>query len=95
MAYNFPASPSNGDTYVPAGGPSWLFNGTGWVVSSSSSGLTIYWDDITDKPDEFPPELPIEHTDVTGLGTAAVRNISVGTSAPSSPSTNDIWIDTT
>jgi len=29
------------------------------------------------------------------LGTAAARNISVGTSAPSSPATNDIWIDIT
>jgi hypothetical protein len=35
------------------------------------------------------------YTTVTGLGTAAVRNISVGTSAPGSPATNDIWIDTT
>lgn len=29
-----------------------------------------------------------------GLGTAATRNISVGTTAPSSPSTNDLWVDT-
>lgn len=29
-----------------------------------------------------------------GLGTAATRNISVGTTAPASPSTNDIWVDT-
>jgi len=29
-----------------------------------------------------------------GLGTAATRNISVGTTAPGSPSTNDIWVDT-
>ena len=32
---------------------------------------------------------------ITGLGTAAARNIHVGTSAPSSPAINDIWIDTT
>jgi hypothetical protein len=35
------------------------------------------------------------NTTITGLGTAAVRNIYVGTSAPGSPATNDIWIDTT
>lgn len=29
-----------------------------------------------------------------GLGTAAVRNIHVGTSAPSSPAVGDLWVDT-
>lgn len=29
-----------------------------------------------------------------GLGTAATRNISVGTTAPTSPATNDLWVDT-
>lgn len=29
-----------------------------------------------------------------GLGTAATQNISVGTSAPGSPATNDLWVDT-
>jgi hypothetical protein len=29
-----------------------------------------------------------------GLGTAATRNISVGTTEPGSPSTNDLWVDT-
>jgi hypothetical protein len=29
-----------------------------------------------------------------GLGTAATRNISVGTTAPASPATNDLWVDT-
>jgi hypothetical protein len=29
-----------------------------------------------------------------GLGTAATRNISVGTTAPGSPSVNDLWVDT-
>ena len=32
---------------------------------------------------------------ITGLGTAAARNIFVGTTAPGSPAVNDIWIDTT
>jgi len=30
-----------------------------------------------------------------GFGTAALKNMHVGTSAPSSPATGDIWIDTT
>ena len=29
-----------------------------------------------------------------GLGTGATRNISVGTTAPASPATNDLWVDT-
>lgn len=29
-----------------------------------------------------------------GLGTAATKNISVGTTAPASPATNDLWVDT-
>lgn len=29
-----------------------------------------------------------------GLGTAALRNISVGTTAPASPAVNDLWVDT-
>jgi ABC-type nitrate/sulfonate/bicarbonate transport system permease component len=29
-----------------------------------------------------------------GLGTAAVLNISVGTTAPGSPATGDLWVDT-
>lgn len=29
-----------------------------------------------------------------GLGTAAVKNMAVGTSAPGSPATNDLWVDT-
>lgn len=29
-----------------------------------------------------------------GLGTAATRNISVGTTAPASPATGDLWVDT-
>jgi hypothetical protein len=28
-----------------------------------------------------------------GLGTAAVKNLAIGTTAPSSPATNDLWVD--
>lgn len=30
----------------------------------------------------------------TELGTGATKNISVGTSAPGSPATGDLWVDT-
>jgi hypothetical protein len=34
-------------------------------------------------------------TTITGLGTAAVRNLHVGTTAPGSPATGDLWVNTT
>ena len=38
------------------------------------------------------PTIPA--TDITGLGTAAFKNLSVGTVAPSSPQIGDLWVDT-
>ena len=32
---------------------------------------------------------------LNGMGTAFGKNLSIGTSAPSSPVTNDLWVDTT
>ena len=36
----------------------------------------------------------IPAADVSGLGTAALVNLSVGTVAPSSPAVGDLWVDT-
>ena len=36
MAFDFPASPSIGTTYSPAGGPSYIWNGTAWQVYGAS-----------------------------------------------------------
>lgn len=33
-------------------------------------------------------------SDVSGAGTAAARNLAVGTVAPASPSIGDLWVDT-
>jgi len=43
MAYDFPASPSLGQIFVPtAGGPQWTWNGTAWTSSGGSSlGMQI------------------------------------------------------
>lgn len=38
------------------------------------------------------PQIPA--TDVSGLGTAAFVNLSVGTVAPSNPQVGDLWVDT-
>jgi len=38
-------------------------------------------------------DVPAQRT-ALGLGTASIRNIAVGTTAPGSPATNDLWVDT-
>jgi hypothetical protein len=38
----------------------------GWVVAAGV-GVQVEWDDVTGKPDTFPPTLPITMMDVTGL----------------------------
>jgi hypothetical protein len=38
VAYDFPASPSVGTLFSPAGGPSWQWNGVGWI-NVSPAGL--------------------------------------------------------
>jgi hypothetical protein len=40
----------------------------GWVVAAGV-GVQVEWDDVTGKPDAFPPELPIQMGDVAGLDT--------------------------
>jgi len=36
MAFNFPASPTNGQTYTPAGGSTYTFNGVSWITGAAS-----------------------------------------------------------
>lgn len=38
------------------------------------------------------PQIPL--ADIDGAGTAAALNMSVGPTAPASPSVNDLWVDT-
>lgn len=38
MAYDFPASPTNGQIYTPAGGPSYKFQSPVWVMLASGIG---------------------------------------------------------
>lgn len=44
MAFDFPNSPTLGQTYTPTGGPTYVWNGTAWVVLSpgSSYATTIF-----------------------------------------------------
>lgn len=40
MAFDFPALPSVNDTYAPAGGPTYRWNGVAWKIASPGSILT-------------------------------------------------------
>lgn len=44
MAFDFPSAPTLGQTYTPTGGPTYVWNGTAWVVLSpgSSYSTTIF-----------------------------------------------------
>jgi len=37
MAYDFPASPGVGQVFTPAGGPSWIWDGTVWKFSAAAA----------------------------------------------------------
>jgi hypothetical protein len=34
MAFDFPASPTNGQEFTPSGGPTYVYNGQAWIVKS-------------------------------------------------------------
>jgi hypothetical protein len=36
VAFDFPASPSNGQTFTPPGGPTYTWNGVGWTIVVAS-----------------------------------------------------------
>jgi hypothetical protein len=70
-----------------------LFSGAYTDLTGKPTLFSGSYTDLTSKPTLFSGS----YTDLTSkptLGTAAAKNISVGTTAPSSPATGDIWIDT-
>ena len=44
MAYDFPASPTDGTTYTPSGGPTYVASGGLWLLSSSSGAVVMISD---------------------------------------------------
>lgn len=42
----------------------------------------------------FTASATIPLASISGTGTAASKNLAVGTTAPSSPAVNDLWVDT-
>lgn len=53
---------------------------TGYVKGNGTSAMTAV------------SVIPL--ADISGAGTAASKNLAVGTTAPSSPAVNDLWVDT-
>jgi hypothetical protein len=74
VAFDFPNAPVTGQTFEPAGGTTYTWDGTMWRVNIASDGSggggggggTPAWDDITGKPATFPPTVPIAWADVSG-----------------------------
>jgi len=46
MALNFPDSPASGDTFA-AGGKTWSYNGTRWVLIAAGATITVADGSIT------------------------------------------------
>jgi hypothetical protein len=118
MAYDFPASPTSGQTYTPSGGPTYTWDGTVWKTASTGAPVIVY---SADTPPGTPVigtlwfnsadgNLYIYYSDgtssqwvptTTGTGTSVAPDevvngiITIASSAPSSPATGDVWIDTT
>ena len=45
MPFDFPTSPTSGQVYTPAGGPSFSWDGTAWKGTSSGMPVTVYVSD--------------------------------------------------
>ena len=45
MGYNFPNTPSTGQTYTPSGGPTYTWDGTAWKAISQGVPVTVYVSD--------------------------------------------------
>ena len=72
--YDFPASPTEGQTFHPPGGPIYVFSSPKWLIQGGTSGGgggtgEAAWDEITGKPSTYPPTLPIAQSGVTNLTT--------------------------
>jgi hypothetical protein len=52
LPFDFPASPSENQEFIPAGGgPTYIFKAPRWMVKTPAVG----WGDVVGKPTEFPP----------------------------------------
>ena len=80
MSFNFPNSPSQGATYTPiAGGFTYVFDAGVWKIQTTYVA--------TDAPSDG------QKYGRKNGGWSIV--LYVGTSAPSSPNVNDLWVDVT
>jgi hypothetical protein len=118
MAYDFPVSPTSGQTYTPAGGPTYTWDGVVWKTALTGASVVVYAGDTAPSSpvtgtlwfNSADGNLYIYYNDgtssqwvptSTNTGTSVAPDevvngiITIASSAPSSPATGDVWIDTT
>ena len=106
MPLDFPTSPSVNDIYT-ANGKSWLWDGVSWKAynsgytgSKGDTGTTGYTGSVGDTGTTgFTGSIGDQGTtgytgSVGGIGYTGSSSITVSSTAPSSPSTNDLWVET-
>jgi len=63
MAFDFPASPTNNQTFTPPGGATYTFNGVSWIPGGTPAGSAPLADPIfTGDPRAPTPALPSSET---------------------------------
>ena len=45
MSFNFPSSPTSGQTYEPVGGPVFVWDGIAWKAQTTGTPVTVYASD--------------------------------------------------
>ena len=110
MAQNFPNSPVSGNSYT-VNGETWLYDGIGWIRTTLTTaipsqtgnsgkylvtdGFTISWATVTALPSQTSNAGKYLTTDGTSASWGTVSSVVVGDTAPASPVSGNIWLDTT
>src|SRR5580765_6789307 len=102
MAFDFPSSPTFGQTFTPPGGPTYTWNGYGWGVGSSSAPLAAEYITSTVDATLTAERVLTDTATVTWDRTTAGQikanaaggggaSISISDTPPGSPTAGSMW----